>query len=406
MMTLSVAHSRHSGIGGQPGVGRRAARMMGFDKRPEQEPFPVFRFANPARYHSPAQTFAVGDLVWYELNGHFDVYSKGVQWGEATIVEILEEEKGGRYYRLAGKCWSYDHFMHPLLGESDGPSAYMNLNILDASDRDTSRNMIKQWTVNQHVNSHVRRMAMQNEDRVLHRALSRVPGTAIFKVWDRITMPPIPFPLTTVDGEITTRPKTYKLQDAQLKYGKDLGFKGSKQNHYGPEYWGITFEQLKAIQDMDGFESSMTMYEVVSKLLKPKTKESGMGYALYINQEKPLLAEQMVSHAWGEQYKHFVRALEMSGCEGPYWICATAIDQENSERIGDQLGPSLEYGPFATVLKAVSHMICVFTPAADIYLRMWCVFEIYVSVKYGVNVVVSFFNSYSLECQSAVTKNS
>lgn len=380
----------------RPGIVKaKSGSKVSFDLRPEQDPFPHFQFATPARYHSPTQNFAIGDLVWYEIQGNFNISSKGIQWGEATIVEVYGEEQSARYYRLAGKSWSYDHFVHPLIGDSDGPPAFRNLSI------DASRAMIKQWTISNHDNSYVRGMAMQNKDQVLHPALSRVPRTALFKVWDRSTMPPIPFPLSalTVDGKNPSsrqRQATYTLQDAQSKYGTDLQFKGSKQNNYGPGHWGITMEQLRAVQEMDGFESSMTMYDVVSKLLKPMTKGSGMGYALYLNKEKPLVAKQMVSHAWGEQYTHFVQALEGSRCEGPFWICATAIDQENSERIADQLGPSLEHGPFATVLKQVTDMICVFTPAVDIYLRMWCVFEIYVAVKYGVNVVVSLIACVSI----------
>ena len=126
------------------------------------------------------------------------------------------------------------------------------------------------------------------------------------------------------------------------------------------------------------------MYEVVEKLIKPQTKGKGIGYALLLNSDKPLRAKIMVSHAWGEQYDHFVRAIKDSHSKGPFWVCATAIYQNEDKpslTISKQLGPSIEYGPFATVLKQANSMIAVFTPSVDIYLRMWCVFEIFIAVK-------------------------
>ena len=71
----------------------------------------------------------------------------------------------------------------------------------------------------------------------------------------------------------------------------------------------------------------MTMYEVVQKIIKPKTKGQGMGYSLLINKEKPLRAKAMVSHAWGEDYERFLSTLEESDSAGPFWICAMAIYQ-------------------------------------------------------------------------------
>jgi len=131
------------------------------------------------------------------------------------------------------------------------------------------------------------------------------------------------------------------------------------------------------------------MYDVVKNLITPLTEGRGVGYALLINNDKPLRAKYMTSHAWGERYDHFVRAINDSRCEGPFWVCAMALYQNEdmpSITISKQLGPSIENGPFATVLKQATNMIAVFTPAVDIYTRMWCVFEIFMAVKSGVNV--------------------
>lgn len=356
-----------------------------FDKHPQQEPFPPFQFSH-AKYHKEDQAFAVGDLVWYEIQGGagtFDIHSRGIQWGEAIVHEILPEN----HYRLAGKTWSYDHLTHPLIGDPGGPPHYSSV-----QDIHTGREIYRQWAMTHHENSHVRRMALSGVDEVLHPALASVPGFAMFKVWDREQIPKCPIP--TLDRAMELRGGNYSLLDAQKIYGEDLQFQGRKQKdeEVGPAYWGITLEQLLAVKELPGYEKGMKMYDVVKKLIQPMTKGTGMGYALFLNQDNPLRAKQMVSHAWGEKYAHFVQALQHSNCPGPFWVCAMAIDQEDSETIAMQLGPSLEHGPFATVLKQATDMIAVFTPAADIYLRMWCVFEIFIAIKYGVRVRFAALN--------------
>jgi hypothetical protein len=206
----------------------------------------------------------------------------------------------------------------------------------------------------------------------------------MFKVWDREEIPECP--INTLEHTLSSQQGEISLEDARDNHGEDLQFKGMKQNNVGPEFWGITLEQLQGVTDLPGYHEEMKMYDVVNKLIKPITKGKGMGYSLLLNREKPLRAKQMISHAWGEQYSHFFKTLQYSGHQGPFWVCALAIYQEDEETIAKQLGPSIEHGPFATVLKQATDMIAVFTPAADIYLRMWCVFEIYMAVKLGVDI--------------------
>jgi len=358
------------------------------DTRPELEPFPTYQFSTPSKYHNPEQTFAIGDLVWYELRGNFDITSKGIQWGEAVVQDILPENR----YMLSGKVWSYDHLTHPLIGLPGGPPQYQSIR-----DIHIGREIYKKWTIANHPNSHVRRMAMSGVDKVMHPALRSVPGEAMFKVWDREHMPECPVPslgsgARTSTSESDDGKLEFSLEDARETHGNDLGFQGMQQNKLGPEFWGITLEQLEAVEELPGYKAGMKMYEIVNKVIKPITDGTGTGYALFLNKDAPLRAKQMTSHAWGESYSDFVKALKDSYCEGPFWVCAMAIYQEDNETIARQLGPSLEHGPFATVLKQATGMIAVFTPAADIYLRMWCVFEIFVAVKLGVNVKFAALN--------------
>ncbi len=365
-----------------------------FDKDPERVPFPLgSQFSRPAKYHTKGQKFQVGDTVWYELKGSFQNSRDFIQWGEATVKCIVDAEKD--LYHLAGKTWAYDHYTHPLIGTPGGPSQYMNM----SPTNEQSKLIYRNWAQVNHPNSHVRRNALLGVDEVMHPGLMSVPGEAMFKVWDRETLPESPiekFPSIFKETNYNDSLNTNKGGDHgvgddegdESGPGPDLQFQGAKQNGYGPEMWGITVEQLKAVKELEGYNDSMSMYDVVEDLIKPQTRGKGVGYALLVNKDKPLRAKYMVSHAWGEKYDHFIRAIEHCGCDG-LWVCAMAIYQNEdipAITISKQLGPSVQFGPFATVLKQASQMIAVFTPAADIYTRMWCVFEIFMAVKNGVPV--------------------
>jgi len=52
------------------------------------------------------------------------------------------------------------------------------------------------------------------------------------------------------------------------------------------------------------------MREYVQSTIEPLTGGTGMGYALFMNQDKPLKARVMISHAWDEPLCDFVEAIE------------------------------------------------------------------------------------------------
>ncbi len=157
--------------------------------------------------------------------------------------------------------------------------------------------------------------------------------------------------------------------------GPRYGFKGKTQYGYGPEMCGITLQQLEDLKNHPSITENMTMREVAEKVIKPATKDCGMGYSLLINQKKPLHAQVMVSHAWDETFYAFLTCLRRSGHKGPFWICTFAIYQNQGDHdhptVGEQLGSDPEYGPFATVLKAAKLMMAVITDTCDIYTRLW-----------------------------------
>ena len=73
--------------------------------------------------------------------------------------------------------------------------------------------------------------------------------------------------------------------------GPRMRFAGVTQAGWGPEYWGISMEQLSGIA-YDG--KRMNMYGLTDFVVKPATAGLGVGYALKLNSAKPVLARTMV----------------------------------------------------------------------------------------------------------------
>jgi len=179
--------------------------------------------------------------------------------------------------------------------------------------------------------------------------------------------------------------------------GPDLEFKGETQEGWGPEWWGVSLEQIQQMKEHPFYKrrnssgkTDFLMREYVQSTIEPLTEGTGLGYALFMNREKPLKARVMVSHAWDEPICDFLEAIERSGEEGPFWICALSIYQNHNPdkgvTIGKQLGSDPKFGPFATVLRCAELMLAVLTHECDIYTRLWCVYELFFAVTNDVNV--------------------
>merc|ERR1712070_1218792 len=85
-------------------------------------------------------------------------------------------------------------------------------------------------------------------------------------------------------------------------------------------------------------------------------------------------------------------ALQQCRRDGPYWVCATALYHpadtplQSMER---QLGEDPSAGPFATALAHATCTVCVLTSACSLYTRLWCLFEMIMSVQLDVPIEVA-----------------
>ena len=117
--------------------------------------------------------------------------------------------------------------------------------------------------------------------------------------------------------------------------GPTKGFQGQTQRGYGPEWWGVSLEQVQKLKlhpkyyqvDENG-RPDYTMEDFNKDMIRPSTDGTGIGYALFHNQDNPLKVKTMISHAWLESIQEFVEAIERSKKEGTFWICALAVYQE------------------------------------------------------------------------------
>lgn len=173
--------------------------------------------------------------------------------------------------------------------------------------------------------------------------------------------------------------------------GPTHDFQGHTQKGWGPEWWGITLEQIYNILEHPSINFETTMRDVVRLVIKPATKDSGLGFALMRNQDKPLKARVIVSHAWDVPIGKSIQCLQNSGEEGPFWISAFSVYQsdDHSPTITEQLGPNPEYGPVSTVLKGVDCLVAIVTKEYDIFTRIWCLYEISLAQKLNVNIKLS-----------------
>ena len=72
-------------------------------------------------------------------------------------------------------------------------------------------------------------------------------------------------------------------------------FQGATQNGWGQEWWGITLEQIENVMNHHLIHYYTLMRDVVRLVVKPATKQCGLGYSLLVNQDLPLHAKVMVS---------------------------------------------------------------------------------------------------------------
>jgi len=186
---------------------------------------------------------------------------------------------------------------------------------------------------------------------------------------------------------------------------------GMTNRHVPPEKWAMTHVQwrffLEACKQVHviwatatGSKCYANLYDLNKNFVKPWTRGTGTSVALRMNQDSPLRARLMLSHSWAEDVDECGQALESYlahaklASDVPVWFCLYSNYQPGSD-VGDP-GPTiqeqLEMDPFGSVIQCVGQdlghgLIVVHTSTAELYDRLWCVYEIAVALNAGISTV-------------------
>lgn len=177
-----------------------------------------------------------------------------------------------------------------------------------------------------------------------------------------------------------------------------------------PVKWGMRCKQfsdfLRACSLTQSWDEEVkgsgyvNLYALNGRLLINWTRQTGCGIALRMNPMEPLAAELMVSHCWAEDMQECKDALDEFRVQqnisqdAVLWFCAFSQYQAGHEPgdVGPTIPEQLALDPFGVVVAHVSSclgMVVVHTSRAEIYSRLWCVYEIAEAVKSGSKVKVA-----------------
>eukprot|EP00440_Ansanella_granifera_P032848 gb/GFBE01035637.1/.p1 GENE.gb/GFBE01035637.1/~~gb/GFBE01035637.1/.p1 ORF type:complete len:571 (+),score=114.47 gb/GFBE01035637.1/:1-1713(+) len=157
---------------------------------------------------------------------------------------------------------------------------------------------------------------------------------------------------------------------------------------------GMSMDQLADVNEEamalfgDEFGTKM-LYDINESIIQPSCAESGLPYAVMLNESNPLPGKVFVTHAWAEKFAEFCKcvaaALTSMTSEYPYlWICAFAIFQTTDPAlISRQLGGDPRQAPFTRALSRADYFLVVRNDQVDIYERIWCIWELYLAFTQG-----------------------
>lgn len=92
------------------------------------------------------------------------------------------------------------------------------------------------------------------------------------------------------------------------------------------KYADLQDEERKCLQPLQP-DTSL----VVDRYLKPRTSDTGKGYALILNPEHPLKARTFVTHSWGQPFVEFMATLEKAlDPEENVFVAALALDHHKT----------------------------------------------------------------------------
>mmetsp|Transcript_53382 Transcript_53382/g.139118 ORF Transcript_53382/g.139118 Transcript_53382/m.139118 type:complete len:459 (-) Transcript_53382:1192-2568(-) len=148
-------------------------------------------------------------------------------------------------------------------------------------------------------------------------------------------------------------------------------------------------DMWQILKRRSGFVSA---HEACNRFVKPWTRGTGRGVALNMNAAAPIEAQLMLSHNWAEDLTECAEALNTHcrrnglTASTSVWFCLFSNYQAGDEEgdIGPTVAEQLAMDPFGHVIRSVREqrgMLVIHTSRAEVYERLWCVYEIATALR-------------------------
>lgn len=157
----------------------------------------------------------------------------------------------------------------------------------------------------------------------------------------------------------------------------------------GPVKCAISLEALndfdKSAREMLGQEyKEATVRTVNGAMILPMCEQNGKAYARLLNDNRPCAGEVFVCHCWDANFGELVENINHTFHRWPrkpnLWICAFALVQTRRRTPFNRP----QDAPFAAALKAAHAILVVRSKEVDLFSRIWPLWEIYLSHKFGI----------------------
>eukprot|EP00747_Dinoflagellata_sp_TGD_P086936 gnl/TRDRNA2_/TRDRNA2_163474_c0_seq2.p1 gnl/TRDRNA2_/TRDRNA2_163474_c0~~gnl/TRDRNA2_/TRDRNA2_163474_c0_seq2.p1 ORF type:complete len:577 (+),score=121.47 gnl/TRDRNA2_/TRDRNA2_163474_c0_seq2:188-1918(+) len=180
-----------------------------------------------------------------------------------------------------------------------------------------------------------------------------------------------------------------EVQSDVVTYGASHRFHRKELKHVcindpcpcSSDHRGVTVLKFADVLSSELRAITANMHYVVARFVKPRTKGLGMCFAHLLHPEG-LAARVFISHTWSGCFDEMVRILSYAlHPEDTVWICSFAIDQWAD--VQGALNQDLTQSPFARALADAQVHLIVVDEGFDVLKRVWCVYEVWFSLRRG-----------------------
>lgn len=129
----------------------------------------------------------------------------------------------------------------------------------------------------------------------------------------------------------------------------------------------------------------VNLYHILDIVIKPGTRGLDCSYVELVAKQ-PQIPKWFVSHFWGESVALFVMCIEQHrldrglSLEDCWWVCAYANKQWN---VTEEVSDDPELTSFRRAIALSEGTVSILDPRATCYTRVWCCFEIFVTLEIG-----------------------